>query len=714
MSTARHLGRAAAVAVAVAASTHTPEARSTGMPAARDLVSSLSSLTGGPLSSVEIDTWAARLSDDGRDAEELIDELVDRPEFGRDLVPTLVFGPYLNVRNYYALPTGFILEQTDQPDDQGRVLYYIRKPCESSEAVPVRPWWDPAREVMVCPDAHRPERWRIPPDPHGFHSSSFLACDSQVGSPENEVSPQCGCGPSLIRCVRDRTQYYEMHASMKREVERTVQYVVEEDLPAEYIFTSNATFRDRNAELYYRRQKVGSLELSDVGRVLEDLPSWPAEGKWAAREDLAPGQHAGMLTTPQLLHAAPDRRQRQRAFFEMMWCEGRNSFGATTKQVLDINRGSANLAFVHDTWERLAKTPLCTNCHARLDYGFQFFLGYPDSRASLYYVPALARAGKGPMYGNDISDARGEVTLTPRGFAKAAVKQPEFARCMSRHLTTHVLGPDAPAADHEAVRADLQRRHSFRNAMRVALRLYVARWKDPVPEPLTLPVEAAPARRAAPYERARAPRPPAAVAIAAPLRAQLDEFCTDCHNSVPFVDSSTTVGLPFDLTSDSLARDLVVRMTDHVAFGKMPKQPVEMTAPQREAMVGALFDSLWIDPAARTEAADYYLRQDRGLPVEPIDSAFRLIARGAGLEPAAPAADGEDDGKSWGLLERSLLIDQASFTPSFAAATALEALRVCRALPTTGEGGHLRGAGTIQRCLEQAMSADLLIRGRIH
>ena len=176
-------------------------------------------------------------------------------------------------------------------------------------------------------------------------------------------------------------------------------------------------------------------------------------------------------------------------------------------------------------------------------------------------------------------------------------------------------------------------------------------------------------------------------------------------------------------------------MADHVAFGKMPKQPIEMTDPQREAMVGALIDALWTDPAARAEAADYYLRQDRGLPVEPIDSAFRLIARGAagpsdgaatdeagsssglrkaGMEPTAPASEGEDDGKSWGLLERSLLIDQASFTPSFAAATALEALRVCRARPAKGEGRHLGGAGKIQQCLEQAMSPDLLIRGRVH
>jgi len=739
----RKLGRVAVVAAALAAASHTPSAGPTGAPAARELVSSLNSLTGGALSAVEVDRWASRLAEDGHDAERLIDELVDRPEFGRDLLPTLIFGTYLNVRNYYALPTGFIMQQTDQPDEHGRVLYYIRKPCQPAEAVPVRPWWDPDREVMVCPDAYRPERWRISPETKGFHSSSFLACDSQVGSPENEVSPQCGCGPALIRCVRDQTQYYEFHDSMKREVERTVQHVVEHDLPAEEIFTSNATFRDRNAELYYRRQKIGSLELADVDKVLADLDTWPADGQWAPREEIAPGQHAGVLTTPQLLHANPDRRQRQRAFYEMMWCEGRNSFGATTQQVLDLNRGSANLAFVHDSWKRLASTPLCTNCHARLDYGFQFFLGYPDSRASLYYVPSLTRPGKGPLYGADISDERGQATLTPRGFAESTVKQPEFARCMSRHLVTHVLGPDATAADQESVRADLLRRHSFKNAMRVALRLYVARWKAPEPDPVA-PVAAAPARRLLSAERAATARSPARVAITPPLRKQLDEFCTDCHAKVPYVDSSVSVGLAFDLTGDSLPRELVVRMADHVAYGKMPKLPVEMTAAQRDALVGALIEDLWTDPAARAEAADYYLHQDRGLPVEPIDSAFRLIQRAAGSPAAdtdsgdkagrasagsadggvavATGADGDagpaspeaDDGKSWGLLERGLWIDQASFTPSFAAAVALEALRVCGGSPAGGERGHRGGADTMESCVEQATAPDLLVRGRVH
>jgi hypothetical protein len=613
------------------------------------------------------------------------------------------------------------MQQTDQPDERGRTIYYIRKPCAAGEAVAVRPWWDPSRDVMVCPDAYRPDTWRIRSDARGFHSTSFLSCDSQVGSPENEVSPHCGCGPALIRCVRDQTQYDEMHRSLKREVERTVEHVVARDLPVEEIFTGNATFRDRNAELYYRRQGIGSRELAGVAEALAGLDRWPAEGRWAQRPELAPGQHAGLLTAPQILHWNPDRRQRQRSFFEVMWCEGRNSFGATTRQVLDLNRGSANLAFVHDSWERLAKTPLCTNCHARLDYGFQFFLGYPDSRASLHYVPSLVRAGKGPLYGRDIGDARGEAALTPRGFAVQATRQPEFARCMSRHVVEHVLGPEAPLADHDAVRGDFERRHSFQSAFRLALRLYVARWRAAAAVPAgaaAAPAGAAPARvpAAAPGPRTAAP---AAVTVPPPLRAQLDRFCADCHNQVPYVDSSVSVGKPFDLTSATLPRDLVVRMTDHVAYGKMPKPPVEMTQAERDGLVTALIEQLWADPAARAEAGAYYLRQDRGLPVQPIDSAFRFIQRAASGSSGAPAGTGDpgpqasEPDPGWGLLERGLWIDQASFTPGFAAAIALEASRRCGQTPG-GDGGHLRGAVWVQQCLQRALSLDALVRGPIH
>lgn len=701
-------GAGAGAATAAADETPTPAlAEPTATPAPRsdrDLVASLDALTGGSLSDADIAQWTARVSQAPGALDQLIETLVNNPRLGRELIPSLVFGTYVNVRNYYALPTGYIMQETE-PDDHGLVVYYIRKPCKSSDAVPVKPWWDPRRPILVCPDAYRPDAWTIEPNKKGYHSTQLLACDSQVGSPENEVTPHCGCGPALFRCLRDQTQYLAMSASMQDEVKRTTQYVVSHDLPVESLFTGNPTFHDRNMEYYYRRQKVGSLHLTDVNKAMGGVKDWPADGKWARREELVPGQHAGLLTAPQLLHWLPDRRQRQRGFFEMLWCEGRNSFGATTKQVLALNQHSANLAFVHDSWKRLAQTPLCTNCHAKLDYGFQFFMGYPDSRASVHYIPSLVRHGKGPMYANNIDDPRGETELNPESFARLAVKQPEFLRCMSGHVVKHVLGPDAPAADFKAVQDDMAVHHSFKSAMRLALHLYTDRWKtgtDARP-PSALPAAPAEEPTGATGKRTTAApaAPERAVTVTAPLRAELDEYCTMCHNHVPFVDVSVAAGRPFDLTTPTLARKLAVRMADQLAYDQMPRSPVHMPRAARDRLLRDLIAALWTDAAARAEATRYYLAQDQGLPAQPIDNALHLVRRAAGA--------GDQGAPAWGLLERALWIDQSSFTSGFAATVGLEALRVCR--EQAKKSGHAATDQELDSCLEQATDPTRLVRG---
>lgn len=661
---------------------------------ARQLVVALDSLAGGSLSADQVTEWARRIDKKPDAVDDLIEALVDDPVFGGELLPSLLFGAYVNVRNYYAAPYGFVMKRTE-PDERGEVTYYIRHPCKSTEAVAVRPWWQAERDILVCPDAYRPETWTIEPEKTGYHSESLLSCDSQVGSPENEVHPRCGCGPGLIRCVRDHDHYMELHASLQREITRTTQYIVDHDLPLETLFTGNSTWRDRNAELFRRRQQIGSLKDSDVRAALADLRRWPEDGRWAARKELAPGQHAGVLTAPQLLHWLPDRRQRQRGIFEIMWCEGRNSFGATTQQVLDINRDTANLAFVHDSWKRLAETPLCTNCHARLDYGFQFFMGYPDSRASIHFVPALQRDGKGPLYGNDIDDVRGEASLNPRGFAQLATAQPEFSSCMSRHLAVHVLGPDVATEHRLAIRRDLEKNHSFKSAMRLALTMYVAearrRGEGPTDRSETASAAAEATSGAAPDVSTSAE-----VAISEPLRAMLDEHCVGCHADKTWQDGMASLGVAADMRGDQLPRGLLLRMADQVAFGQMPLRPVTIDQAQRNALLEAVIAALWTDEAARSEARSYFIAQSRGLPVVPIDSALRTVHRAAGVAESEPA--------DWALLERSLWVDQATFTPSFAAAIGLEALRVCKA--TQGQS-----AAGLDRCLDRAIPTEALVRG---
>ena len=644
-----------------------------------DMLGAMAMLAGWDAPKDAIDDWAHKL-DAGTPLDSFIDQLVEQPRFSHEIVPALVFGSFVNVRNYYALPSGFTLKQTT---DGATTIYYLRQPCALGDAVSVHPWWNLASEVKVCPDSYRPEKWILLPDEHSYRTRMPLSCDSQVGSPELEVKPLCGCGPNLIRCLRDDDQYNEFNRSLMDEVKQTTAYVVEHDLPIETLFTGNSSFRDRNVEEYYRRQKIGALHIEHPEPLLADLDKWPQDGQWAPREEISPGMHAGMLTAPQILHWLPDRRQRQRGYYEIMWCAMRNSFGATTKKVLELNK-TGNLGFVHDSWSRMAHTELCMNCHARLDYGFQFFMGYPDSRAGIHFDPQLQSKDTGPLYGKDIHDLRGTGPLTPLGFAKLAVAQPEFKDCMAEHFVSYVFGDRATDDDRGAIQDAVASTGRFKAVMKVALERYAAKWRAAE----TTPVASAPRLEDPPLYA-----PAGMVTVGPVLRKYLDDDCVECHDEGKYKgDADDEDVKPLDFRGSELPRPLVVRMTDRVAFGMMPKdEPLDPA--EREGMVTDLIDSLWVDPQARAEAKRYYLGRERGLPAHQIDNALYAVDHAAHAH--YPVA--------WGALERGLWPDQATITPGFLTLTSLEALNACRQAEKS-EGLKL------EDCLDQATSMHDLSR----
>lgn len=647
-------------------------------PGPAELLTTMATLAGESPSPDTILDWVSYLERKDQTIDDYIEFILSGPRFGRTVVPSLLFGSFVNMRNYYAYPSGFNLQSTKDG------VLYLREPCAKDKAVKVAPWWDLGNPVLVCEDSYQPERWTMAPDEHEYRSKMRLTCDSQVGSPEKELQPLCGCGPNLIRCLKSGASYLQSLDSIRDEVRDTTAYVVDKNLPMSSLFTMNETVRDRHVEAHYRRRMIGASRDADVSKAMKGLTNWPQEGQLAPRREVAPGQHAGLLTGPQLLHLLPDRRQRQRGFYEIMWCTNRSSFGATTEQVLSLNE-SGNLAFVHDSWERLAKTPLCTNCHARLDYGFQFFLGYPDSRASIHYVPDIARSGDGALYGEDIGDPRGEAQLTPLGFAKLAVAQPEFTSCMSQHFINYVLGERATPDDIRAIREEVTSNQNFKSAMRVALQLYAKRWnatKESDRKPVDVPAESA--------------SDGAHVNIAGDLRMMIDEHCGDCHASEDrkFIDSSQSFGQAFDFQSPRLPRALVVRMADHVAFGKMPKDADDFTRSDRERVVELLIAALWPRGDKRTAAREYYVGQMHALPAQNIDNAMDMVVFRAG---------GNRPRQDWGLFERTLYADHSFMTPGYSAQLGLEALSACRS-----SGNH--ETARLRTCLRRALDIDTMIR----
>jgi hypothetical protein len=581
-----------------------------------------------------------------------IERLVASEEFAAHVAPLAILRHLLS-QDALSAPSRFVLNRTEGD----RPIYYLgAKPCKPAKAIRVRPWWDLDHEVSICPEAYRPTQW-MAERPKG---EAPMDCLSAVAAFQENGGRTCGCGPNLIRCFASRDQNQAAVASLREELRATVEHIVAHDLPAERIFTSNETFRDRTAEFVQRVSRFELEREANPEPALRELASWPAEGKWAPREELGPGQHAGVLTSPMLLFNMPDRRQRMSILYDPLWCVEPDSVGATPEGLIGITNG--NLQFDSAGWRQLAAKPLCTNCHARLDYGMQFFWGYPNGNLQAFFVPGTQQSGKGPLYVNDIDDKRGEAELNPRGFAELAVAQPEFRTCMARDVAAYVLGDRMTREQLSAVEAEARpNATSVRALMRRALLALVEDWS-------TRPAAASPA----------APPPPAAtghrVAVTPALTRQLEAHCLECHDR----DAARV-----DLSGTELARATVVAMLADVAFGRMPKNaPLPLT--ERRKFVDSFVPAVWSGEDADAARA-YFAGGMMALPAYRPEVVLDLVhAGGHGAPP-------------WRMLEASVRSDLHQVTPGLVTISSVAAIEACRA----SEKG--KPQAEIDRCIANAI-----------
>jgi hypothetical protein len=242
---------------------------------------------------------------------------------------------------------------------------------------------------------------------------------------------------------------------------------------------------------------------------------------------------------------------------------------------------------------------------------------------------------------------------------------------MASHFVNYVLGDRATGDDVHAIETSVAEAGTFKAAMKVALERYARHWRDDARAPARAVAAVDPALGSAlGSSTGSAPgaglRPDGGMAVGRALRVELDKHCIDCHDEAPYSADADAADLPFSFKPDQLPRQLLVSMTDHVAFGMMPKdEPLD--PPVRDAIVDLLIDALWTAPAERSEARRYYLGRARGLPAHQVDNELHEIDRIAGAS----------SGIAWGALERGIWSDQSTVTPGFLALAGLEALRAC-------------------------------------
>ena len=431
----------------------------------------------------------------------------------------------------------------DVLDSQGDPpVYYLRHPCDAEHAETVNPWWALDTEVLVCSDSYQPSHLRQPET--GWY------CGGSNLAPAR--SPFCGCGPNLMNCARDEAHLRAIKAGLLQELTGTVAWVVAHDRRVSELFRMNETVRTASSELFYMRWEVTAGLRSDV----EELAAWRDSPEPSPRREVIAGQHAGLLTSPQVLLFGDTPRARLRNVYDDMWCITPKSVNVTAQAIFDL--GVTNLRD-GDGWQKLAKMPICGDCHARLDYGMQFFAGYPSSFVGVMYTRAVAPIGVGPLFGHGPTDLRGMAPLTPLGFAGIAVKQPELGRCMVQDVTDHVWNGDSTSEDRRAVANALQKDGTLRAMMREAL-----------------------VRRAEDVLGGMSSREPEVNPMS--LGAEVAHHCGSCHGDGPHA-------FPREGFSPGLLRKMLLA----VAFGDMPRAPAELTTVERRVLVASLVRALWGD-----------------------------------------------------------------------------------------------------------------------
>lgn len=557
----------------------------------------------------------------------IADAMVADP-FVQSVAPQIIFKTNLlnHPRNVFL--KSYKLRKTEQA---GQRFFYLTRPCKPSQTVEVRPWWDMSSTVRVCRDSIRPDTWetRLP-------SGESITCGVFVAAPAELPGSPCACGPNLLRCAPpdEAAEDRFVHATLD-ELRATTEYIVASDLPLADLVIGKGTFRTREIELLYINSIAESEHIADPAPLLAAADGWPAGGKFAPRREIEPGQHAGFTTAPAFAWQATSPRQRMRAIYETAWCATDSAPGALPEDLLSLH--TPDLGAEAGGWKELAARPICTACHARLDYGIQFFLGYPSPITGSWHFVRGVQGGRGPLYGTGIGDPRGEGVLTPQGFAELAVRQPEFAHCMAKNVVEYVFGPAATEERIGRLVASAPGTEMrFRSLLKMALIEFLACESCESP--------GASIRRA-----------PGAGGAEPRLSSLLGEHCIACHfdgASIPNLEG------PLD-------RRQTTRLLDQVLSGRMPP-----TGPLgddgRRAFLSAAMRQ-WPDHS--DQWAGGFLRQTTDPPAALPVFVVREYARRAGGSTEVPPR--------LNVLESALDGRDNLFTPNYATLGALEAYRSC-------------------------------------
>lgn len=524
-------------------------------------------------SNEELERWHGDIEDGKKTVEDFVDAQLADTAFSRTTAPRLLLGMHATIGFPAVFRVGAALKQTETTPP----VHFLLSPCEAKDAVKVKPWWG-GDEILICPSSYLPENFA---DASGraCSGSKLLAEVAGMVPVEPSANPVCGCGPQLMRCFPDEPSKWANVESFTSEINDTVGHIIESDRFIGDIYTTNETERNARIDFFYDRWLVEAGQKKS----LDPRPAnWAeAPSRWAKRYEQMEGAHAGVLTTPNMLFGDKGGRPMMRDLYEAAWCVEPEAGNVKTEDVLHLGQADMRAGA---GWQELAERPVCTGCHARLDYSRQFFNGFADNRQAMHFDARHQDVAPGKLYGRNIRDYRGEQARTPQNLGRFVVSQPEFAACITRKVVGHVFGDQTTVADRRAVETAFTKTHgNFRQVMREALVRFAAREAT---------VPAAPhwgsGEKNSMEARARVPES---------VKRLLSQSCAECHGTDEWLEKG-------------LARSEMEDVVRQVSTSVMPPSDAErpLASAEREQLVAMLGKVLWKDPDERQAALDDFAR----------------------------------------------------------------------------------------------------------
>lgn len=380
--------------------------------------------------------------------------------------------------------------------------------------------------------------------------------------------------------------------------------------------------------------------------------------------------------------------------FGILWCSEPDSTSVKTDEFLKV--GGANLR-AGEGWQRLVALPVCTSCHARLDYSMQFSQGFLDVRVGAHYEAAKQRTGTMNFYARNIDDFRGKDVATPMGFARLSMSQPEFGECFAHKINRHIYGPNIELDDEAALLEGFDpQRTTFRGMMRTALLRYARKRLSGAPA-------TANAIGAKAVDAVIAPSDGTAIPLSHPAVALISDHCMDCHDGP---DGESGFDLREYLSRQMIPPETFNKILDRVSARQMPPMGSTLELRQRWALLTELVAlEFRNDPAKRARALRHVVGQDRASSTYPFEAAITSIEDAAGVQLGRTSRRRANTGLAASakrFIEGDVSLENLQFSPDFSAATGLLALDACKA-------AGFRDAA-LDECLARATDPALYIR----